>query len=465
MTKIKTTKINQYAKTLQNKLVLLVLLVVTFMQVTTGTSRAAATVPFECSNFLYIGSSVDNDPTQFKIVNDGQDPFVFNNLATLSALLNAFGFRVQDGFVYGFKDSDPDKNSLYKIDSNGDETDLGVPTGYPAATAPDDEGTFAGDFANDGLHYTIHRTDAGNALVATNVVAVTSTVIDADLGIRTADIAYNPKTDLFYGYDASIDRFFTLTTTGTVTHFGPTYSFGANGAAWFDPIGNYFSYENLTGTIRQVNIDLANGQLGAILRSVSGPIVDDNDGTSCPYSPYISKTASPRTVQQNGVVTYTYQITNNHFSDIITANFVDNLSDSRTFVAGSLTSDAGGTVGSYGGTNTLSISNISVPANTTRTLTVNVQIPADYPIGNATNQAFLQNVTGDFNPTAIYSSDDTATIIRGDTTDISVIAGDVIPGAPNAGFKKSKNYLIFIGALLMGALAIPLIKKYRQAKA
>lgn len=382
----KTKKINQIVKGLQNKFLLMALLVFSLMQITAGTSQAAATVPFECSNFLYIGSSVDNDPTQFKIVNDGQDPFVFNNLATLSTLLNAFGFRVQDGFVYGFKASDPNKNSLYKIDSNGDESNLGVPTGYPAATAPTDEGTFSGDFANDGLLYSVHRTDAGSALVATNVVAVTSTVIDADLGIRTADIAYNPKTDLFYGYDASIDRFFKLTTTGTVTHFGPTYNFGTNGAAWFDPMGNYFSYENTTGTIRQVNIDAAAGQVGAILRSVSAPIVDDNDGTSCPYSPYISKTASPRTAQQNSIVTYTYQITNNHFSDIITANFVDDLSDSRTFIAGSLVSDAGGTVGAYGGTNSLSITGISVPANTTRTLTVNVQIPADYPIGNATNQ-------------------------------------------------------------------------------
>lgn len=464
MNKNKNKKINKYVKTLQNKFVLMALVVFSLMQVTTATSQAAATVPFECSNFLYIGSSVNNDPTDFKIVNDGQDPFVFNNLATLSTLLNSFGFRVQDGFVYGFKASDPDKNSLYKIDSNGDETDLGVPTGYPAATAPIDEGTFAGDFANDGRLYSVHRTDAGSALVRTNVVAVTSSVINADLGIRTADIAYNPRDDLFYGYDATDDRFFTLTTTGTVTQFGPSYSFGTNGAAWFDSIGRYFSYENTTGTIRQVNIDSADGQLGAILRSVSGPIVDDNDGTSCPYSPYISKTASPRTVQQNSMVTYTYQITNNHFSDIITANFVDNLSDSRTFIAGSLVSDAGGTVNAYGGTNTLSVSGISVPANTTRTLTVNVQIPADYPIGNATNQAFLQNVTGDFNPAAIYSSDDTATIIRGDTTDISVTAGDVIPGAPNTGFKNSKYYLILMGVLLMGGLAIPLIKRFRQSR-
>lgn len=426
--------------------------------------QAAATVPFECSNSFYIGSSLTGSPTDFEVVNDTQDPFSFTNIATLSTLLNGFGFRVQDGFVYAIKKEDPNKNSLYRIDQNGDETNLGVPTGYPAATLPDEQGTFAGDFADDGLLYTIDRNDTGNALIATNVGTVTSTQIKVDLGVRPADIAYNPKTDLFYGYDALIDRFFSLSTVGTVTHFGPTYSFGTNGAAWFDSLGHYYSYENTTGTIRQINIDLSQGQLGAVLRSVPATIVDNNDGTSCPYSPYLSKDATPRTVQQNSVVTYTYEITNNHLSDTITTDFEDIMPDSRTFVAGSLVSDAGGTVGSYGGTNTLSIDGISIPANTTRTISVDVQIPADFAVGDATNQAFLHNVTGDFNPAADYPSDDPSTIIRFDETAIAVTEGDVvdvIPGVPDAGFIKSKNHLIILMLLVSGVIAVPIIKKIR----
>lgn len=74
-------------------------------------------------------------------------------------------------------------------------------------------------------------------------------------------------------------------------------------------------------------------------------------------------------------------------------------------------------------------------------------------------------MTGDFNPAAVYSSDDTATIIRGDTTDISVIAGDVIPGVPNTGNKKQNNYMFIAGTLLIGGMAFLIIKKIRHRKA
>jgi len=155
--------------------------------------------------------------------------------------INATGFRVADGLIYGLR---RDSNELVRIGADGSNETLGKIDGFPTS------GSFSGDFGEDGLLYMRN----GSNFYGINVDTVTvDNVISASENVnRTYDIAWNPKTGLHY----SIRR------AGTKSEF----------------ISIDLRNGETAGQVTVINDDLQpSGTYGALFSDASGRVVAANN--------------------------------------------------------------------------------------------------------------------------------------------------------------------------------------------
>lgn len=113
-----------------------------------------------------------------------------------------------------------------------------------------------------------------------------------------------------------------------------------------------------------------------------------------------STSASNAKVFPGATITYNYTIVNPNAFDLRGLSFVNAFADGRTFVRGSLQNPFGGEVGRYGSSSSLLISRMTIPALSSRAISVSVQIPENISPGLLINSALLTNV-----PTALGGSD------------------------------------------------------------
>ena len=351
---------------------------------------------FVCDRSLYI--SQGQGTTQLNRVNT--NPFGLDLIGQEPNVeYNAIGFNVQDGFIYGIspQGSPP---IVYRIFSDGTTDPLGTPTGFPNIVDP--RFAFAGDIDGNGIYYVYVTVNGPAPADQPNFFAInlaTNTVVSSQtlVGTNFADISFNPVDGQLYAFDTTLRQMAQINpTTGAVTYFGAQNPPGirtdtAVGASFFDAFGNFFAYESNgpqgVGNVLVIpNLSPANpvefqtqaSNVGGVLRF---------DGASCAFAVNLEKAVAPQTVTAGGTVTYTYRVPNQR-SEPLTVTFRDELpADGRTYVAGTLTNTFGGTPNEFGGTRTLTITNLTIPPRSIATFSVQARIPLDIPPGELINQA------------------------------------------------------------------------------
>ncbi|MFE4105689.1 hypothetical protein [Almyronema epifaneia] len=426
------------------------------------TPDVSAQTAFSCEPFFFLSQGTDVpaniDLNRINTANPSTTDPNFNPLLevdTSGINFNALGFNVQNGRFYAF-DRDPTivgsqaNYTLYEITTAGitSITTLDLSAQIDDTSDPNRRRLFAGGFNDAGRYFVLSN---GGDLIQFDLIGdesgggATGATIIGDTDIRDnslaspfipfiPDIAFNPVDGLFYGVDREdgrLKRFDatqdppTLTVVPGVPVLSPadTEPFGA---VFFDAEGTLYLYKNFVGNSAN------NGELLRITDVTTSPSLSSlgsarnstqNDGAACPYTPTIQKTVSPAIVDAGGTVTYEYTIINNTsvqtnnvtFSDILGTdstgqNFVN---DGRVFVAGSLVNPfVGSTVNNFANTNTLQISNITIPARSTSVIRIDVRVPASTPASNPGdptdrlfNQAELTGQAGGTSVTVLGVSD------------------------------------------------------------
>lgn len=385
--------------------------------------------PFACDRRLYISSGQPGSQLSNVITNPA---FSLNSIGTPAAVeYNAIGYNIQDNFIYAIAPSSAGQNApiVYRIDASAGATALGSPVGFPVIPAGVDNGfvrfAFAGDVNRDGVYYVYltsldpNFTNVPAPADRPNLYAInltTNTVVGqwTLTGTNFADIAFNPRDDQLYAFDTLQRRMVRIDLpAGTTTYFGATTPGNTVvGGAFFNSFGDFFAYDDF-GNI-SVTRDVANPNnpnQGVFVPVGTVQEVNRFDGASCAFAPEMQKTVDPSTVTAGGRVTYRYRISNANSSPLANVTFTDLLpSDGRTFVVGTLNSPFVGTPNAFGGTQTLQITGLTIPARTVGDITVQVQIPLTANPGTIFNQARLgpvpsnsndPNLLSDFPPTGL----------------------------------------------------------------
>ncbi|NET07957.1 MAG: DUF11 domain-containing protein [Symploca sp. SIO2B6] len=399
----------------------------TLLTVTTGYApEALAQFICDTTNYVSSGQIVNNQPTQTQLnrINTTQDNFLLDGQGTAQPEYNAIGFNSIDRFIYGINPNfagapvgdSPLNRTVYRVDSDGTATALGIPDGIP-----DTGFFFAGDVNPQGQYVVLSRGTAadpqgGNRLVTLDVLNSSpgnppTILSNIELNVngdanppQFADIAFNPINGELFGFDtvnsqlARIDPI-----SGNVDFFGIDELNIIAGALFFNSLGELFAYGD-NGSFFQV--DLETGDF--TLRNDQAPVVSRFDGAACAVAPNLQKVVTPQTVAAGETVTYTYTLANRTAFPFTGLDVSDtlpqppNLPDALTYVDGTLTIEGfqGGTPNAFGGTSTLEISGLDLPQNTTGTITVQVLVspntPPTEPGSNLDNQVTVTGVPEEF---------------------------------------------------------------------
>ncbi|MEL7361090.1 MAG: hypothetical protein AAFN13_03385, partial [Bacteroidota bacterium] len=375
---------------------------------------------FTCENDIFISQSFDDGTTfQLSRLDQSVFPYVLNSIGTTTTEYNALGFNYLDGFIYGIKPTSP--NTMYRIDNTGTPTSIGTVVGLPA------QSYFSGTIARDGTLYLINGGDPTitprNLYVIsgldTGMPSLDATIpiglIGGTTGARVSDIALTNDDSFLYGFTRNTNQVVQIDPTdGSIVALPSTSSLGTIGGLWFNSYGELFGRRGtVDGSYYQ--FDLVSGAATVVS---TGTVSRFNDAASCPYAVGFTKEATPTTVDPGDTFTYTFTLFNNG-AELTGIDFSDVLPNAQlTFVDGTLTTTLGGTANAFGGTNTLTITDMTLPANTASTISVDVLIPAAAPAVTFDNQATLSNL-GVFLGESL-DSDDPTTVIFGDPTTVSI---------------------------------------------
>lgn len=383
---------------------------VTALAITVAAAEpAGGQAPLECDGGLYITTGSPDDMTLTRV---DQETGALTAVGDGGLVANALGHNPQDDFLYGIDRNAP--HGLVEVSADGEERALGPATGAPTSWVL----TYVGTFLPNG-HYLVLGDNAG-ASAPRGSVPGTWAEIDVSVGpplvVRTfshpsignndlQDVALNPVDGQLYGHSTTRNRIVRIDpASGAATAVGPTFDTPANaGSSFFDSFGRMWLYGSgatpgTQDTLYRID-DIAGDRPEVV---AEGPAVTNSDGASCPFTIGMEKTVDPPTACAGTEVTYRYEIANQAIvpdpreaGQPVSADFVDQLpDDGRRFVAGSLVNPFGGDVVPYGGTGRLEIENLELPLDTTATIEVRVALPADMAPGTVTNQAQLNDLSG-----------------------------------------------------------------------
>jgi hypothetical protein len=430
-------------------------------------ASAQASTPFGCSANYYLAR--DQADTQLSTLNIDKAPVDLTDIgAKYADGYNAMGFRVQDGYIYAYDSYDTgvvgDANKYVRIAADGSVTPLAAPTGVSIPN----ESYLAGDFDAEGYHNMFSAVGGTNTFVVTDVTGTAPDVkgvfaltLDRPGNIAVGDIAFNPRDGKFYGVDnlskqvvmISIDKSTPGAFSGSLTHLSTTndsFSGRLHGAAFIDSRGRLVTFQVDPGTLYRMNIGVNGSGNGAATKIGDAPTVVQYDGASCPYVPLLEKDADPRTVPAGAEVTYTYTMYNPLPATDLTFNFSDTVDQGRTYVGGTLSNTFGGTANTYGDTNTITITGMTVAKGDSISFSVKVKIPLALAGKTVLNQAIANN----FSVPSLVSelrSDDPTTVIAKDPTQVAVTAGPAAAlGAPDTGVAGASLRILLFSAVLFG---------------
>ncbi len=341
---------------------------------------------FQCDGTVYHSRG----PKIFS-VNTNTLPFAYNQIGETSKGIssNALGFNYVDGYLYAMGSTRNTQGHLIKIDVNGKFTNLGKVSGLPKKKFA--HGTF--DINGDYLVSENHRV----YVIDVATVSVKETIgLHVQMGV---DIAFNSRDGKVYSADERRVRISDLTakTSKVLRISGMPANAGGFGSHWFDSQGNLYISANTSEDVYRI----ANPDTAPVATYVGRGVYNGSpfDAASCVGAPALSHTITPNSISASGTVTHTYTIDNGLASgdstgDPFVTGLNDVLSDGRTFVSGTLAVNGAVVVpneNAYAGTDTLSLSNLQVPANGQVSITIDVSVPT-LSAGIYQNQARMTNV-------------------------------------------------------------------------
>jgi hypothetical protein len=395
---------------MKNLLKIVTIVIVIYSGLLGGAKASAATNSFTCSSNFYqviSGQLKTLDPLTGTYTNIGSNAgFTYNGI----------GYNVLDNYIYGIATSGAHNGDLYRIDSGGVATDLGLPVGLPATGFDNGAFDLAGNLyiRSNADNHTIYMIDVGANQPDATTMTVTNLNISGSGGIVAGedDVFINNKLYILLGSNLSIvDLSNDTVTTTSVTGPGGWLSSGNDfGAGWTDQAGELFFSNNESGSIFQIsNFNTASPTASF---KVAGTITTNNDGANCPLaqqSPFDAPVAT---------------------NDSYTTPYNTSLNETTTPV---LNNDLG--------------NGLAVTSNTN---------PMHGSVSFNPNGTFLYSPDHDFSGTDQFSY--TVTDSFGRTTNATVtidVTGPLLPSTPNTGYgTPSYTNPILIGLTSLSSIAL-----------
>lgn len=284
------------------------------------------------------------------------DPVVFTEINDLPFGINSLGYSAADNKVYALirDNANPDNGKVVRIAGDGDFQvldELITKDGVELA------GGFAADIGSDGNYYFLEeRRNAGGNIIGGTLYRFELTTlielsrVDVTFNSRIADIAYNPSNGNVYGIDAGGNKnlYEFDPDNGATTAFPNIIYFDQNGVQltnvanggvvggiYFLPSGKMIAYGSFLGTddqndMIQIDLDDYRTSGNVLVIDQNNRRAQSNDGASCPYTLFMSKTANVSSVEPDDEIIYTIEINNNTGFEAPLVTFRDSLSDYLT---------------------------------------------------------------------------------------------------------------------------------------
>ena len=410
-----------------------------------GSNNASLTVepassgtPFACDANLYESETIGGVTRLFEVTT-GSVPYSRSEFSGVSYSpssdysFSGLAWHPQDNYLYAIVTESnngfgvPVSGSVVRIDRDGKVVNLGVPqTGPNSLSMPVVSDRFTGGtFSADG-NYVVVTDNSTTAFSGANIPSgERGLILEIDVSVSPPQVLFNrvhgrdagdivahPNGNL-YSHTGSEGLITIDSRTGAVNTVGGNVSTPVS-SLMADNWGQVYAHTESTGEL--LAIDVANGN-GTLVSPLAGGAT--TDGASCAYGVSVRKSVAVTEVEAGDSVTYTLSLVNAATSST-TIDISDDLLDTRTFVAGSLSNPLGGTVNNYAGTGQLLISGANIAPGATETLQFDVLYPAGFAAGVSDNQAFVR-----YNGLQAQS-DNPATPQIGDATPVTVEAGSGI---------------------------------------
>ncbi len=197
---------------------------------------------------------------------------------------NGIGYNVEDSLIYGTR-KDNGNIHLWRIGTDGKETDLGAISGYTGNNA------YKGDFNLNGNLYSPYFESGNWTLFITDVSetplnATSSSITELNEVANAHDFAYNALQNKFYGMTQNselIELDHQNLTIQVIKNYQSEIGNGTYGALWCDVNGNIYCGNNQNGDIHKITMT-ENGTPTDITYIMTSQSTNNNDGASCPLS-------------------------------------------------------------------------------------------------------------------------------------------------------------------------------------
>lgn len=223
--------------------------------------------PFQCDLKHYI--SVQNN---LHIL--GYDDFSSDEVLQQPYHINAIGYNIQDGYIYGIKSG---STNLVKVERSGNYVDLGEVQGLPDSAS----GTYIGDFDDEGNFFIIQpdKQKMFKLDVENNIVLEEKTLPS---GFAASDFGYSIESGKMYGLNnTNVIEFDldTLETKLTPISNSELDGFTSFGSVWLDQYENLYGFSNNSGKVFRVD-NFKDGSPEAVeVKQIND--TGGSDGTAC----------------------------------------------------------------------------------------------------------------------------------------------------------------------------------------
>ena len=371
--------------------------------------QGAKSAPFICNRNFYLLHSPSGTETFLYNIDRSTSPYNLNQVGSSNPEhFNSMGYNHIDNYIYALGTQGSIENQVVRIEDDASITPLGVPIDIGNGSWPSVGAWYAGTIMSDGTYVvSSSRVPGDNRIVVIDITTTPPSILSVATipeGYISADLAVNPTDGLIYAFNNISKRMATINPlTGIYSEFGIVNTdLSLTGAVYFDALGNMYSYGirsdgSLSDTFYQINLDSSSPNYGQAAQISSGPEALGADGTSCSFGPGFIKTVAPEVVDAGSTVTYEYTISNYSTSDLTDIVFEDIFPDARYFVAATLINPFTGTPNTYGSSQTLRITGMTLPVGTIQSIFVDVFIPASMSSSIVYNQAELTNFPVGYN--------------------------------------------------------------------
>ncbi len=381
---------------------------------------------FDCAgDFYLVLSNAGGESQLYRVeIDPVTEVVVFDPVSANStgANLNAIGYRRTDNLIYAL---DPSSYELYRIDASG----VATPLATLFELAGNGDGYFAADITPDGKFLVLLGANDENGdfgsreivyvdLESPNYTITRRPLIYNNL-IFCTDIAFDPLSNVLFGFDLTANRLITIDpTTGEVDTDAYPISTQADamGAIFFDSFGRLYGYGNDIGANESRRLFRVDTQTGAVTPLAEGPAATGKDGCACPFTVRLEKTVNPEVAFPCTEVVYAFQLANASGETQLGIELFDEMPADLTIVE-VLRNPYGGNVVSGPGSNVLLIENMEVPPGLD-SVTVRVRID-EFANGLYANQATLSGLpvslgeeTISDNPQTLQSFDSTLLLVQ-----------------------------------------------------